>query len=170
MVVKILTATAIAFFLFIISMVGCQTHLGLAIKDVISSIPFGDKLVHLGMMVVLSYLLFYAMKRRQVNILGRNLLLSSLILAIGITVEEFSQLFIPARNFEILDLICNYAGIYLGSQTPGIFNLKHLYHAKHFGSEAFSVQTVRHSAGPVYHESGHGRRTVRRLVRHHGRR
>ena len=45
---------------------------------------------------------------------GQTYLLGSLLVACLITFEECTQAFIPARNFEIMDLVCNYAGIYAG--------------------------------------------------------
>lgn len=167
---KILSATALSLFLFIISMVGFQTHLGLEIKYLIASVPLADKAIHFSMMVTFAYLLYHAIPHRRMNILGQAVLMSSLLLAFGITLEECSQIFIPSRNFEIMDMVCNYAGIYLGTQLAGLLNQKHLSDADDHRSETLSVQTIRHSAGPLLHEGGHGRRAARRLVRHHGRR
>ena len=167
---KLLAISAISFFLFVISMVGLETPLGLYIKDLIASVPLGDKAIHFGLMLLLSVLLFHAMKQRRVNILGHGMLFSSLVLALGISLEELSQAFIPSRNFEIMDMVCNYAGIYLGSLLVVLPKPKHLSDADHFRREALSVQTIRHSARPMHHESGHGRRAARRMVRHHGRR
>lgn len=131
---KILTASAIGFFLFVITNVGFETPLGLFIKDTIASIPYCDKVVHFSMMIVLSFLLYQVLKKRRINILGFNLLFSSLLLAIGISFEEISQAFIPSRNFEIMDMVCNYAGIYMGSLLPRLSSLKHLTHADQFRS------------------------------------
>ena len=163
MLFKILTASAISIFVFVITIVGFQTPAGMLVKYCISSVPFGDKAIHFGLMVTLSYLLFHAMNQRRLNILGHELLFSSLLLAICITLEECSQLFIPSRNFEIMDMVCNYAGIYLGSLFARLLTLKHLSDADHFRREALSVQTIRHSARPMLHESGHGRRAAWRL-------
>ncbi len=165
---KILTVVAIASFLSIIAIVGLETQVGLFIKDTIASIPYCDKIVHFGMMITMSFLLYHATQQRKVNILGQNLLFGSLLLAIGISFEEISQAFIPSRNFEIMDMVCNYAGIYMGSLLPRLSSLKHLTHADQFRSEAISIQTILHSARPMHHESGHGRSTLRRLVRRHG--
>ena len=170
MLFKYLTAAAVSVFLSVITLVGFQTPVGLLIKYGISSVPLGDKAIHFGLMVLLSYLLYYSMNQRRVNIIGHCVLFSSLLLAAGITLEEISQAFIPSRNFEIMDMVCNLVGIYLGSLLPGLLNLKHLSDADHFRSKTLSVQTVRNSAGPMHHEGGHGRRTARCLVRQHGRR
>ncbi|MCC6726721.1 MAG: VanZ family protein [Saprospiraceae bacterium] len=164
---KILTAIAISTFLTVITNVGLETHAGLFIKEVIASIPYCDKVVHFSMMITMSFLLYHAMNQRQVNILGHSLLFSSLLLAIGISLEELSQAFIPSRNFEIMDMVCNYAGIYLGSLLPRL-SMKHLNDADQYRSEAISIQTIRHSTRPLYHESGHRRSALRRLVRRHG--
>jgi hypothetical protein len=166
---KILFGLAISIFLFTITNVGFQTHLGLEIKFLIASVPLADKAIHFSMTVTLSLLLYFATNQRRVNLFGLNVLISCLMLALGFTLEEFSQAFIPSRNFEIMDMVCNYAGIYMGSQMARLLSLKHLTD-DHFRREALSIQTIRNSAGPLLHESGHGRRTARRLVRHHGRR
>ncbi len=170
MVFKFLFAGAISFFIFIITIVGLQTHLGLEIKYLIASVPLADKFIHFTMTITLSALLYFATDQKKLNILGKKVLLSFLVLVAGFTLEELSQLFIPSRNFEIMDMVCNYAGIYLGGQLARLLKLKHLTDDDHIRREALSVQTVRHSAGPLLYESGHGRRTARRLVRHHGRR
>ncbi len=170
MFLRILAALAIAIFLLVIILVGFQTPVGLTIKDCIASVPFGDKAIHFTLMAALAFLLCTCRRQQRVNILGYGVLTSSLLLAFGITLEEFSQIFIPSRNFEMMDLVCNYAGIYFGSLFPELLNLKHLSDANHYSSETLSVQTVRHSTGPMHHESGYGRRVTRRLVRHHGRR
>lgn len=165
---KILSIIAVTVFVLIAAMVGFESSVGLAIKGLIASIPYCDKCVHLGMMVTLSFLLYHATQQRRVNLLGRAVLFSSMALSVGISLEELSQAFIPSRNFEIMDLLCNYAGIYLGSLLPRMPILKHLNHADRLRSEALSVQTVRHSARPMHHEGGHGWRFARRLGRRHG--
>lgn len=167
---KILFGFAVSIFLFIITNVGFQTNLGLEIKFLIASVPFADKAIHFSMTVTLSLLLCRSTQQRCLNLFGQAVLFSSLALGIGFTLEEFSQAFIPSRNFEIMDMVCNYAGIYSGSRLGYLLKLKHLTDDDHSRRETFSVQTVRHSAGPMLHESGYGRRAARRLVRHHGRR
>jgi len=49
---------------------------------------------------------------RKVSIFGKQIFLGSLITLVFITFEEFSQLFLPNRNFELLDLASNYLGIF----------------------------------------------------------
>jgi len=48
---------------------------------------------------------------KRVTIFKRNFLLGSVLVFVFITIEEGSQHFISTRNCELLDLICNYAGI-----------------------------------------------------------
>lgn len=170
MVFKFLFAGAISFFVFTITIVGFQTHLGLEIKHLIAAVPLADKCIHFTITVILAVLLYFATNQKRVNFLGKKVLLSCLVLTAGFTLEELSQIFIPSRNFEIMDMVCNYAGIYLGSQLARLLKLKHLTDDDHLRREALSVQTIRHSAGPLLDESGDGRRVTRRLVRHHGRR
>lgn len=166
---KILFGFAISIFIFAITNVGLETELGLEIKYLIASVPLADKAIHFSMTVTLSLLLYFASSQRRVNLFGQSVLFNCFVLGFIFTLEEFSQAFIPSRNFEIMDMVCNYAGIYLGSQLAKLLNLKHLINDEH-GRKALSIQAIRNSAGPLLHESGHGRRTTRRLVRHHGRR
>lgn len=66
-------------------------------------------------MASFSFLLSGSFRFRSIHFLGKKLFVGSLILFSFITLEECSQAFIPARNFEMMDMLCNYAGILSGS-------------------------------------------------------
>ena len=53
---------------------------------------------------------------KTVKIWKLNLLVGSLIVALVVTLEEFSQLFIQYRSFDLTDLLFDYAGIFLFGQ------------------------------------------------------
>ncbi|MGK0366530.1 MAG: VanZ family protein [Saprospiraceae bacterium] len=75
-------------------------------------IPHGDKIAHFLLLGILSFLINSSLSCRKLPLNGYNILLGSLLIAVVISLEEFSQAFIPHRNFEILDIVCNYAGIF----------------------------------------------------------
>lgn len=115
MLLRFFTIISLLSAAFVITSIGLQTPLGLAIKHAVGSVPYGDKTLHFLLLTGLSFLLNASLKGKQAKIGGMSLLIGSLVLASGITIEEISQAFIPSRNFEILDMLCNYAGIYTGS-------------------------------------------------------
>lgn len=147
MLFRILTAALLFFFFFIIINISFQTGFGKTISDVLGHIRFADKTIHFLFMTLFSFLLNGSLKKRQLLIAGQPFLLGSFLVTLFITLEECSQAFIPARNFEIMDLVCNYAGIYmggllilllfprLGHQTTGISNER---------NTTFSIQTIFH--------------------------
>jgi VanZ family protein len=78
----------------------------------IRALPYGDKLGHLILMGVFSFLLNMALSCRTVRIWKIELLKGSLIVALLVTLEEFSQLFIKYRTFDPVDLFFDYMGIF----------------------------------------------------------
>jgi VanZ family protein len=126
MLLRLLTALAFFAFFFAIINVGLQTPAGLTIKSLLESVPEADKGVHFVLLTTLTFLLNASLGQRHKNLWGYNLLIGSLIIGFGITLEECSQAFIPSRHFELMDLVCNYAGIYAGGLIPGFikFNFK----------------------------------------------
>ena len=74
-------------------------------------IPWGDKLGHLILMGILSFLVNLAMGASKVRILSKDILTGSLLVLVVVTLEEFTQLFLKFRGFSIVDLLFDYAGI-----------------------------------------------------------
>lgn len=73
--------------------------------------PYGDKVGHfliMGALTLAANLIFSA---RRVNLWSVSVLLGSLLVLIGVTVEEFSQIFFQSRTFSLLDLGFSYLGI-----------------------------------------------------------
>ncbi len=77
----------------------------------VSSLPFGDKWVHFILIGTLAFLLNYALDGRMLKIGRLKILLGCSIIAVAITLEEFSQIWIPLRTFDLVDLAANYCGI-----------------------------------------------------------
>ena len=76
--------------------------------------PGGDKVGHVALLGILSFIVNYFLYPRHIRILGKPILVGSLIVCIFITLEEFSQIYIPSRTFDLLDLFCSYLGIVAG--------------------------------------------------------
>jgi len=76
-------------------------------------IPGGDKVGHLILMGLLSFLVNLSLLASKVRIFSVNFLKGSLIVMGVVTLEEFSQLFLKFRGFSLVDLLFDYGGIFL---------------------------------------------------------
>ncbi len=74
-------------------------------------VPVGDKIGHFILPGILSYLINMALSCVRVRILTRGVLKGSLIVALVMTLEELSQLFLVTRQFSLYDLLFDYLGI-----------------------------------------------------------
>lgn len=79
----------------------------------IRGIPYGDKISHFLLMGFLSLLVNLSLSCARFRVLGIYILKGSLIVALLVTLEEFSQLFIKYRTFDLVDLLSDYLGIFL---------------------------------------------------------
>ncbi len=113
--------TALLIILLIILITIANTGNGQFLLTILNSVPYGDKWLHLFLMGTLTAGLNLSLNFRKTNIKGKSILTGTLLMACLITLEEFSQAFIPYRNFEVLDLVCNYAGIFGIGQVPFFF-------------------------------------------------
>ena len=82
----------------------------------IKAIPFHDKVGHFFLMGLLSFVMTLSFSCQRVKLLGFNISKSSLVVAGVVTLEEFSQLFIAFRSFDLGDLFFDYLGIILFGQ------------------------------------------------------
>lgn len=78
--------------------------------------PYGDKAGHFILMGLFSLILNLALSCKTVKLWRLNLFMGSLIVAFVVTLEEFSQLFIRYRSFDLTDLLFDYAGIFIFGQ------------------------------------------------------
>jgi polysaccharide biosynthesis protein VpsQ len=75
----------------------------------IGNIPFGDKIGHFLLTGIFAFLLNLSLNCRKVW----RILLGSLIVFAVVAVEEFSQMFIRGRTFDLTDLVADFIGILL---------------------------------------------------------
>ena len=79
----------------------------------VGNIPYGDKIGHFVLMGVFSFLVNLALSAQRFQIWKFRYLSGSLIVLLIVTLEEFSQIFIRGRAFDLTDLIVDYLGIFL---------------------------------------------------------
>src|SRR4051794_14098134 len=67
-------------------------------------VPLGDKFCHAGFMFTLTALSNLALGCRRARFASESVLLGTVIVSILVVAEEFSQIWIPGRTFDLLDL------------------------------------------------------------------
>ncbi len=87
-------------------------------------VPYGDKLGHFGLFGTLCFLCNLAFPSRKFGRAPFLITLTSLVLLTIITLEELSQLFIPSRHFDTIDLLADYIGLTMGQVLAGILNAR----------------------------------------------
>lgn len=73
--------------------------------------PYGDKVGHFLIMGALTLAANLIASGRRVNVRSTPMLLGTLLVFIGVTIEEFSQIFFQNRTFSLVDLGFSYLGI-----------------------------------------------------------
>ena len=91
---------------------------GIQLRAILLEIPHGDKFLHLFLMGTITAFLNISLDLRKWIILGFPVLAGTSLMTVGITLEEISQGFNPYRNFELLDLLSNYIGIFVIGSLP----------------------------------------------------
>lgn len=81
----------------------------------IKMFPYGDKFAHATLMGLLTFLLNLAMNGKTIKWRNQKWLLMSLLMIPLVTIEEFSQIFLDNKSFDLLDLLANYIGIAIAS-------------------------------------------------------
>ena len=83
------------------------------VDDIVRTIPHGDKICHFLFMGMLAYLVNMALGDRPLfrwRIGPWVILCGTTIVAVLVTLEEFSQMFIDTRTFNPMDLVADYLG------------------------------------------------------------
>lgn len=97
----------------ILIVVGVNLGLDLAVFNLVYEIPFGDKISHFILTGLFSFFLNLTLQADRIRIFSFHLLKGTWIVLLLVTLEEFSQIFFVYRNFSLLDLAFDYAGIIL---------------------------------------------------------
>lgn len=102
----------ILFALFIILIIVLADTGNLGILSIVNRIPFGDKAGHFLLYGILTLLINLTLFRSvPVQSRKRAAVISSLILALLIGLEEFSQRNFSSRTFSLGDLTASYMGV-----------------------------------------------------------
>jgi len=107
---KLLTALYVLLLAGIVYLADHHRYHGLF--SAVRSVPGGDKLGHLILMGLFSFLLNTSLRCRTVGAYAGRVLLGSVIVCVAVTLEEVSQLFLRYRSFDPLDLFFDYVGIW----------------------------------------------------------
>ncbi len=89
-------------------------------------LPFGDKIGHFCLMGTFSFVVNMALNARSLRVWKLNYLLGSLIVLIVVTLEEFSQLFVRGRTFDLMDLLADAAGIVIFGEFAHLIVKKYI--------------------------------------------
>ena len=90
-------------FIFVV-VASADTGIGDHVYSFVFTVPIGDKIGHFFLMGTLSLLVNLAMGVRTARFGRYDILLGSLLVAIGVTLEELSQIWIASRSFSLLTL------------------------------------------------------------------
>ncbi|NDJ78220.1 MAG: trypsin [Chloroflexi bacterium] len=106
---------AFGFFVFIVLVViVADLGWGVILFTFLDWVPGGDKTGHFLLMGMLSLLVNISLGAARVERSPVPVLRGSLLVTVLVTLEEFSQLWLAARGFSLLDLAADYAGILVG--------------------------------------------------------
>jgi len=72
-----------------------------------------DKVGHFFLIGLAALISNFLLQARRVKLFGIPFLLGSVIVAVFVTFEEFRQVPLTNRSFEILDIFYNFAGIFV---------------------------------------------------------
>lgn len=98
--------------LFVGAIIVCADRsLARPLFDFVAQYPGSDKLAHAAGMGALAFTLNHALRARTIPLKCCRVQLGGLIVAVAITIEECSQIWISSRTFDLLDLAANYVGI-----------------------------------------------------------
>lgn len=75
--------------------------------------PGMDKVCHFLLIGGFAFVANYALGCRELRIGRASLLVGSLVVGVLTVAEEISQVFIPSRTFDLVDLACDILGIWL---------------------------------------------------------
>ena len=113
---KIVSIMAICFFVFIVWIIYLANTGGSSIFfDFVRSIPNGDKLGHIGLFGLLTLLSIIGFRFKSVSVARFRVYYGVGIVLSFVILEELSQVFIPSRTFDLVDMLANIVGIALAS-------------------------------------------------------
>lgn len=123
---KLITALAVAFFVFIVWIIYLANTGGSSIFfDLVRAIPYGDKLGHFSLFGFLTLVVVIALRFRTITFGRLNIYYGAILVAVFALGEELSQALVASRTFDLLDLTADTLGILAASFVASLIN-KHV--------------------------------------------
>lgn len=117
MKIHLLTIFFAAFILIVVAL--ANVGLVYEVFPFINSVPGQDKTGHFILMGIMAFLANLSLRGRQVECCRIRFYLGSLVVLICVVAEEFSQLFMTARGFDLGDLAADLLGILILGNIGG---------------------------------------------------
>ncbi len=74
-------------------------------------VPFGDKFGHFFIFGLFFFILNHAISAKRVKIGKRNIYVASIVVIMLAVTEEFTQIALEQRNFELFDILFDFLGV-----------------------------------------------------------
>ena len=123
----IFTILYLAFLILII--VFANARIATWVFAIAKMMPYGDKICHMILMGIFSYLLNSTLLCRKTEFKNLKILSGSLIVYSLVLTEEISQIFVASRSPDIYDALADIIGIYIFGILANI-NIKQKYGQK----------------------------------------
>lgn len=81
------------------------------VMHLIQTTEHADKVAHFVLFGALSFVLNIAFLMKQMVWRGYGVYIGSLLVGLFVVVEEYSQRYLPTRNFDLYDLIADFIGL-----------------------------------------------------------
>lgn len=119
-------AATILYALFITGIVICASNGWFSATFAWVKSYASDKALHFTLVGTMALLLNLSFNCAAIRPDKRWLMWGTTIMLVVATVEEFSQIFVPKRTFDLLDLSCNYLGIMVLGRLALLFRNRNL--------------------------------------------
>ena len=102
----------LGFFIFISSIIfiADNASYNFALRWV-GAIPYGDKIAHTILYGTMAMFLNYGLSYRKI----KGLQLGAVLVLTFAILEEFTQIYVPSRTFDLYDILADFAGVILFS-------------------------------------------------------
>ena len=120
---RVIAASAIGFFLFILWIIYlANSGSSSPFFSFVHAIPFGDKLGHFGLFGTLTLISILATRYRTFQLGFLNIYYAAAGVAVFVVCEEISQLLLPLRTFDPVDLSADFLGILVATGLMSLMN------------------------------------------------
>ncbi|MGB0897986.1 MAG: VanZ family protein [Psychrobium sp.] len=120
---KYFISLAICFFIFILwAIYVANTGQSNGLFNVVSTLPYGDKIGHFCLFGILTLFANLATRCRTFKMKKFSIYWGSFSVWIFVTIEELSQHFLPTRTLDIYDYIADLIGIIIFSCLAFLLN------------------------------------------------